>query len=176
MVDISVDSRKRTGPPQLAGESRLSRAARSGRNWNSPGPAGMGEVAGPDDRYALPPGPPGERRNIAVPAASAGEPGVDVQVGVEHPGWLALSLSAAYASAGRPAGPASWPCSEPPGTVAAVRRRCLGSCHEALTLRVFLAAPAGRPGAGPIACGRARARAVVWVAGCRRAGAVPCGW
>ena len=48
------------------------------------GPARMGEVAGADDRDPLPPRPPGQTGNVAVLAACAREPRVNVQVSVEH--------------------------------------------------------------------------------------------
>src|SRR5262249_23744943 len=48
------------------------------------GPPRMRKVARADDRDPLAKRPPGEMLEVAVPAAGAGEPGVDVQVGVEH--------------------------------------------------------------------------------------------
>src|SRR5580692_11465601 len=47
-------------------------------------PARVREVTRSDDRYPLTARPPGQMLEIAVPAAGAGEPRVDVQVGVEH--------------------------------------------------------------------------------------------
>src|SRR5215469_3091405 len=48
------------------------------------GPPRMRKVARADDRDPLAKRPPGEMLEVAVPAAGTGEPGVDVQVGVEH--------------------------------------------------------------------------------------------
>src|SRR5215469_4914563 len=78
--------------PRLGGDQVLPQFLR---------PSRMRKVARADDRDPLAKRPPGEMLEVAVPAAGAGEPGVDVQVGVEHAVAVRSPVSSSY-SAGRP--------------------------------------------------------------------------
>src|SRR5580658_10180464 len=71
---------------RFGGDQRLAQLLR---------PARVREVTRSDNRYPLAARPPGQMLEIAVPAAGAGEPRVDVQVGVEHTSSSALPLLSA---------------------------------------------------------------------------------
>ncbi len=66
-------------------EAKQARLGRLERLGEFPGPGRVGEVAGANHGDALARRPPGQRPDVAVLAASAGEARVDVQVRVKHP-------------------------------------------------------------------------------------------
>src|SRR4029450_114693 len=89
MVEISTDSRNRTGPRQLAG-SRASTARSTAPRSRHQGrlqllePPGVGEVPGADHADALAPPDQGQMLQVAVPATGSRVLRVDVEVGVER--------------------------------------------------------------------------------------------
>src|SRR5215469_8293902 len=108
--------------PRLGGDQLLPQFLR---------PARMRKVARADDRDPLTKRPPGEMLEVAVPAAGAGEPGVDVQVGVEHAVAVRSPVDSSF-GAGLP-GP-SESCHAGPTS----RRRCGRHTHDPFGVICYL--------------------------------------
>src|SRR5580698_9499451 len=88
MVEISTESMNRTVPAPLEVRPDPEQAGlgRDQRVLQLRGPRRVGEVTGAEHGQALAQRPPGQVLDVAVLAARAREPRVDMQIGVEHVG------------------------------------------------------------------------------------------